>query len=166
MVQSRGLLFSGDAMKPMKTVRRMVDRAFVLYLVVGVLNYIFCTALMFFLFNVLGFSEHVSPLINYGLGSVIWYLGCKYLIFPDSVASPGQWLRFGIEVVTCYAVSYYLLAPGTARFLLGYEKIYDFFTFGGGAKVTANCEMAVGSLTYALLNYFGQRFFVFSKRFE
>jgi hypothetical protein len=96
---------------------------------------------------------------------VIQYLSCKYWIFPGAHKGGGQWLRFIIETVVCYGISYYLLAPLCADFLLRQEAVYDFFTFGGGPKITANCEMAVGSLGYALLNYFGQRYFVFSKRF-
>ncbi len=150
----------------MERIRRLVDRTFVLYVVVGIANYIFCTALMFFLFNAWGVSEHVAPLINYGLGSVISFLGSKYLIFPGVKSGVQQYIRFGLEVLVCYGISYYLLAPVAARFLLQNETIYQWFTFGGGAKVTANCEMAAGSLIYALLNYFGQRYFVFTDRFE
>ena len=150
----------------MKRVKKMVDRAFALYLVVGVLNFIFCTALMFFLYNVCGFSEHVAPIINYGLGSLIWYLGCEYIVFPGRPHTVQLVTRFAVEVVICYVISYYLLAAPIANWALQYEQVYDFFTFGGGAKVTANCEMASGSLVYALINYFGQRFFVFTSRFE
>ncbi len=150
----------------MSRIRKMVDRTFMIYVVVGVSNFIFCTSLMFFLFNVCGVNEHVAPLVNYGLGSLIWFLGCKYLIFPGVRSGVQQAIRFGIEVLICYAISYYLIAPFTADFLLEHEEIYEWFTFGGGAKVTANCEMAVGVLAYALLNYFGQRYFVFTDRFE
>lgn len=150
----------------MRRIKRVVDRTFVIYLMVGISNFIFCTALMFFLFNVGGVNEHVAPLINYGLGSIIWFLGCKYVIFPGLRSGLQQYLRFAVEVLICYGISYYLLAPLAARFLLSHEEIYSFFTFGGGAKVTANCEMAAGSLIYALLNYFGQRYFVFTDRFE
>ena len=150
----------------MKKVKKMVDRAFALYLVVGVLNFILCTALMFFLYNVCGLSEHVAPIVNYGLGSVLWYLGCEYIVFPGHPHTLQLVIRFAVEVVVCYLVSYYLLAQFLAHWALQYDEVYELFTFGGGAKVTANCEMAIGAVIYALLNYFGQRFFVFSGRFE
>ena len=150
----------------MKNVKKMVDRALVLYLIVGVLNFIFCTALMFFLYNVCGVSEHVAPVVNYGLGSLIWYLGCKFIVFPGHDTTFQLIVRFAVEVVICYVISYYVLAEPLARWALQQEDIYEFFTFGGGAKVTANCEMAIGAVAYALINYFGQRFFVFSERFD
>ncbi len=150
----------------MKRIRSMVDRTLAIYVVVGVTNFIFCTALMFFLFNAWGVSEHVAPLINYGLGSVISFLGCKYLIFPGTKSGVQQYVRFTLDVLICYGISYYLFAPVVARILLKNDTIYEWFTFGGGAKVTANCEMAACSVIYALLNYFGQRYFVFTDRFE
>ena len=150
----------------MRAVRRILDRALLLYLVVGISNYIVCTALMFFLFNVAGVGEHVAPLVNYGLGSVISYLGCKYFVFPWMRGGLQLYLRYVIGVLLCYVVSYYLLAPPVARYLLEHPEIYDFFGFGGGSKLVANCEMAVCSLIFAVLNYFGQRYFVFSRRFE
>ena len=97
---------------------------------------------------------------------MISFLGSKYLIFPRSGAGVQQCVRFGLEVLLCYGVSYYILAPVAAAFLLQSEMIYGWFTFGGGAKVTANCEMAACAVVYALLNYFGQRYFVFTDRFE
>lgn len=150
----------------MKKVKKMVDRTLVLYLIVGVLNFIFCTALMFFLFNVCGVSEHVAPIINYGLGSLIWYLGCEYIVFPGHPHTMQLVIRFAVEVVICYVISYYMIAQPLAGWALQYDTVYDMFTFGGGAKVEANCEMAIGALVYAILNYFGQRFFVFNERFE
>ena len=52
--------------------KHMVDRTLVYYVIIGILNFIICTAIMFLLFNVCGFSDHVAPLFNCGLGSVIW----------------------------------------------------------------------------------------------
>ena len=150
----------------MRTVRRILDRALLLYLVVGILNYIFCTALMFFLYNVAEVNEHVAPLVNYGLGSVISYLGCKYFVFPWMRSGWQLYLRYALEILVCYGISYYLLAPPVARYLLEHPEIYDFFGFGGGDKLISNCEMAVCSLIFAVLNYFGQRYFVFTRRFE
>ena len=150
----------------MKRIKKMVDRTFLIYLAVGVANFTLCTGLMFFLFNAWGVNEHVAPLINYGLGNIIWFLGCKYLIFPGRRTSMQRLLRFAIEIIICYGTSYYIVAPMVARFLLNHQGIYSFFTFGGDAKVIANCEMSVAALFYALMNYLGQRYFVFSSRFE
>ena len=46
------------------------------------------------------------------------------------------------------------------------ETMLRLFSFGGDGKTEGNCEMTIGAIAYALLNYFGQRYFVFSDRFE
>ena len=149
-------------------IRKLFDRTLVLYLVIGVLNFIFCTALMFFLFNVCGFSEHIAPLVNYGLGSLIWYLSCRYILFPTHRTTLRQLLRFVIDVLVCYLLSYYVVAPLLGSAMLRSAGVRAFFSFGGDSQemISGNCEMTIGSFAYALLNYFGQRYFVFSDRFD
>lgn len=149
-------------------VKQIVDRTLILYVVIGVLNFIVCTALMFFLFNVCGFSDHTAPLVNYGLGSVIWYVACKYILFPQQKTTWAQLARFVVEIAVCYILSYYVIAPLTATALLRAPRMQSLFSFGGSeaAMVRGNCEMAVGSIAYAIVNYFGQRYFVFTPRFE
>lgn len=149
-------------------IKKLIDRTLVLYVIIGVLNYLFCTALMFLLFNVCGVSEHIAPLVNYGLGSVIWYLACRFILFPTQRTSTEQLLRFVVEIVICYLLSYYLIAPLLSKLLLRSQSVLRFFSFGGETMdmICGNCEMAVGSLVYAILNYFGQRYFVFNAHFE
>ena len=62
--------------------KKMIDKTLALYLLVGVLNFIVCTGIMFLLYNVADVSKHFAPIVNYGLGSIIWYLSCNYLLFP------------------------------------------------------------------------------------
>lgn len=77
-------------------------------------------------------------------------------------------VRFIAEVIICYLVSYYVAAPLLSRVLLPIPRVRRFFSFGGDAEemIRGNCEMTIGAIVYAILNYFGQRYFVFSKRFE
>ena len=154
---------NGDNMVKIKT---MVDRTLAYYLIIGVLNFIFCTGIMFVLFNMCGFSEHIAPIVNYALGSLIWYLSCHYILFRDSKTTWQGVLRFVIEVFVCYILSYYVIAQPVSAWLLKNHSIESFFDFGGAAKTVGNCEMTVGSIVYAIINYFGQRYFVFTERFE
>lgn len=149
-------------------IKKVVDRTLVYYLIVGVLNFLICTGLMFLLFNVCGFSDHVAPLFNYGLGSLIWYLACRYLLFPGQGSTWQQILRFLAEVIVCYAISYYIVAPLLSDVLLKSRSVKDFFSFGGCEMdmIEGNCQMTIGAIAYAIINYFGQRYFVFTQRFE
>ena len=132
--------------------KKMIDKTLALYLLVGVLNFIVCTGIMFLLYNVADVSKHFAPIVNYGLGSIIWYLSCNYLLFPGHKTTSKQLLCFVLDIVVCYLLS-------------RSHSVTRFFSFGGTENIRGNCEMSVGSLSYALLNYFGQRYFVFSDRF-
>ena len=145
--------------------KKMIDKTLALYLLVGVLNFIDCTGIMFLLYNVADVSKHFAPIVNYGLGSIIWYLSCNYLLFPGHKTTSKQLLCFVLDIVVCYLLSYYLIGPYVSRLLLRSHSVTRFFSFGGTENIRGNCEMSVGSLSYALLNYFGQRYFVFSDRF-
>ena len=145
--------------------KKMIDKTLALYLLVGVLNFIVCTGIMFLLYNVADVSKHFAPIVNYGLGSIIWYLSCNYLLFPGHKTTSKQLLCFVLDIVVCYLLSYYLIGPYVSRLLLRSHSVTRFFSFGGTENIRGNCEMSVGSLSYALLNYFGQRYFVFSDRF-
>ncbi len=150
----------------MKKLSRIVDRTMVYYLIIGILNFIVCTGIMFLLFNLCGLSEHLAPLVNYGLGSVIWYLSCKYILFRDNMSTGQQLLRFIAEVIVCYVLTYYIISPLLAKLVLRSEKLLKLFSFGGQDNIAGNCKMTIGSISYALINYFGQRFFVFNKHME
>lgn len=150
----------------MKKIRKMFDRTLILYLIIGVSNFIICTGLMFLLYNVAGFSEHTAPIVNYGLGSLIWYLACRFILFPGSKTTPRQLLRFLIDIVVCYLLSYYVVAPLCGHLVLKSKRMTRLFSFGGAENIKGNCEMSIGAIAYALLNYFGQRYYVFSNRME
>ena len=147
-------------------IKKMVDRVLLYYVIVGVLNFILCTGIMFLLFNLCGFSEHIAPIVNYALGSLIWYLACRYILFRGQEITWQSVLRFIFEVIVCYLIAYYVAAPLLSGWLLKYDGVRQTFDFGGADKITGNCEMTIGATVYAILNYFGQRYFVFSARFE
>lgn len=150
----------------MRTVRKFVDRTLLLYVIVGVANFLICTSIMFLLFNLCGVSEHIAPIVNYGMGSLIWFLACRFILFKGHPTTLKRVFLFAVEVLLCYLLSYYVIAPAVAKLLLKWDFASWLFRFGGADKMQANCEMGIGALSYALINYFGQRYIVFSDRFE
>lgn len=151
-----------------RQLKRVVDRTLIYYVIIGILNFILCTAIMFLLFNVCGFSDHIAPLFNYGLGSLLWFLAGRYILFRGRQSTWQQVVRFLAEVIVCYLISYYIVAPLLSRVLLPLPRVRRFFSFGGEEEemIRGNCEMTIGAISYAILNYFGQRYFVFSGRYE
>lgn len=149
--------------------KKVFDRTLLLYVLIGVTNFIVCTAIMFFLYNFAGWSKDTAPIVNYGLGSLIWYVSCLKIVFPGHKSSVGLVVRFCIEVVVCYLLAYYVFAgiltsyaisSGTVVRLLGLSRNADPQT------VRDNCYMAVGAFAYSILNYIGQRYFVFREAYS
>lgn len=152
-----------------KKLRKVVDRTLIYYVIIGILNFILCTALMFFLFNVCSVSDELSSLINYVLGSVIWYVACKYILFPKRKTTWELIVRFLLEVAICYLVSFHLLAPIISDVLLRFREVWEFvgsIGIEGADMIEGNLQMTLGVVIYAVLNYFGQRYFVFTSRFD
>lgn len=146
--------------------KKVFDKTFILYCIVGILNYIVCTAIMFILYNCGICSEDVAPLVNYGLGGIIWYVANIKLVFPGSKQTPGLVVRFIAEAVGCYIICYYILAPLLFKALVNspsFENWLSSLLNLSKVRIEANCNMAFGSVLYAILNYFGQRFLVFNK---
>jgi len=94
--------------------KKMIDKTLALYLLVGVLNFIVCTGIMFLLYNVADVSKHFAPIVNYGLGSIIWYLSCNYLLFPGHKTTSKQLLCFVLDVVVVLSHRAVCLAPAAA----------------------------------------------------
>lgn len=144
--------------------KKLIDKTTLAYIGVGVLNFLVCTGIMFLLYNVFHVSSHIAPLVNYGLGSVFWYLACRYLLFPGNRTTAGQLVRFAVNVAVCYLVAYYVVAVPLTGLLLQSAAVQVLFDFAGISKAEGNCRMSIGAAVYAVMNYFGQRFFVFRRR--
>lgn len=138
-------------MRGQTKMRNVFDKKLILYCIVGITNYIICTGLMFLLFNLNICDEHIAPLVNYGLGGIIWYFGNVKLVFTGQKQTPALVIRFICEILACYLLCYYVLAPLICTLILN----------NPGDATQGNVRMAIGSVLYAIVNYFGQRFFVF-----
>lgn len=151
-------LFYGESMK------RFFDKALLLYCITGFLNYVLCNSIMFVLYNLGLANMGVSSLVNYTLGGFVWYYACYKFVFPGRKHNATLVSRFIAEIMVCYLVSYYFVAPLLLHFAL-YSGIISgtmLSHHGLSSQAAGNYTMAIGSVTYSILNYFGQRFFVFS----
>lgn len=149
--------------------KKVFDRTLLLYMLIGVTNFIVCTAIMFFLYNFAGWSKDTAPIVNYGLGSLIWYVSCLKIVFPGHKSSVGLVVRFCIEVVVCYLLAYYVFAGILTRYAISSGTVVRLLGLSHNADPQAvrdNCYMAVGSFVYAVLNYAGQRYYVFREAYS
>ena len=130
--------------------RGIWDWTILKFLIVGVVNTVFGTIVMFSLYNLAGCSYWISSAANYILGSILSFFLNKYFTFQNRERSWGQVVRFTVNIAACYLVAYGVAKPAV-RMLLS----------GQSVSIQENAAMLVGMCLFTGLNYFGQRFFAF-----
>lgn len=137
----------------MNLLKKYLDITTLKFLLVGVVNTIVGTGLMFLLYNVFSVSYWVSSAANYIVGSIVSYFLNKYFTFQNQEKSWKQVLVFALNITCCY-----LLAYGAAK------PAVEYILSGAGEKVQGNVSMLVGMGLFLVLNYLGQRLIVFRKK--
>lgn len=134
-------------------VSKFFDRTFWKFILVGVANTLFGTAIMFIFYNVFHFSYWISSASNYFFGSVLSYILNRLLTFRSAEATTKTLPRFVINISLCYLLAYGLAKP-----------IVNYMLSGTTKNIQENIAMVVGMGLFVGLNYIGQRFFVFGNK--
>lgn len=134
------------------SVKKVVDITLLKFIIVGVINTIVGTAIMFTAYNVLHFNYWVSSALNYILASILSYFLNKYITFQNKNKSIKIVLKFILNITICY-----LLAYGIAKPLVGW------LLADAGQAVQDNGAMLAGMCFFVGFNYLGQRFFAFKE---
>ena len=129
---------------------KKIDSTFIRFAMVGVANTIFGTAIMFLFYNVFHLSYWVSSASNYIFGSILSYFLNKNFTFQNKERSWQVVFLFVINISICYAIAYGIAKP-LVRMLLS----------GQSVKIQDNGAMLVGMVLFVVINYLGQRLFVF-----
>ena len=128
----------------------VVDDKFLRFLIVGVINTLVGTAIMFGLYNLAGASYWVSSAANYILTSILSFFLNKYFTFRNRGFSFRQVLRFALNIAVCYLLAYGIAKPIVMHLLAGQAK-----------SLQENAAMLAGMCLFTGFNYLGQRFFAF-----
>lgn len=134
----------------MKKLRKLFDEKLLKFILVGVVNTLVGTAIMFGLYNLAHCSYWVSSAANYILTSILSYFLNKYFTFQNRERSVGQVIRFVVNIAVCYGLAYGLAKPLCLQLLAN-----------ASATVRDNVSMLVGMCLFTGLNYLGQRLFAF-----
>lgn len=137
--------------KPLK----LFDITFWKFIIVGIINTLFGTSIMFVFYNVFHFSYWLSSASNYFFGSILSYLLNRYFTFNNRVKSRKTIVRFILNISVCYLVAYGIAKPIS-------ESLLSFFS----QTIQANMAMLIGMCLFVGLNYIGQRYFVFMSPIE
>ncbi len=132
--------------------QKILDITFWKFVLVGIINTLVGTTVMFVAYNLLHFSYWVSSASNYVVGSIVSYFLNKYFTFQNNEKSLGQLLKFIVNITVCYLLAYGLAKPVVSWILQNQSK-----------SIQDNCSMLVGMGAFVVFNYIGQRLIVFKK---
>ena len=132
--------------------RKLMDPSLFRFLIVGVINTLMGSAIMFGLYNLAGWGYWPSSAANNILTSILSFFLNTYFTFQSKAWSGGEVLRFAVNIAVCYALAYGAAKP-LLRLLLP----------GASAAVRDNVSMLAGMVLFTACNYLGQRFFAFKK---
>lgn len=122
------------------------------FILVGILNTLFGTAIMFVFYNVFHLSYWLSSASNYFFGSILSYFLNKSFTFRYGKADLKSILRFTLNILLCYLLAYGIAKPLMKYMLSSYS-----------VSIQENVSMVLGMILFVGLNYLGQRFFAFKK---
>ena len=131
---------------------KYVDKKLGRFIIVGIINTIVGTAVMFGLYNLAGCSYWVSSAANYIVGSILSFFLNKYYTFEYKGDIAGSAVRFIINIAVCYLLAYGIAKPLVLAVLPGSQKLQE------------NVAMLVGMCLFVGFNYLGQRLFAFRDR--
>jgi len=129
------------------------DKTFSKFVMVGVVNTVVGTSIMFIFYNVFHLSYWVSSASNYFFGSICSYLLNKHFTFQYHEKGFKSLIRFTINILVCYLLAYGIAKPFIRWIFSGFND-----------TIQDNISMALGMCLFVVFNYLGQRFFAFKAR--
>lgn len=131
---------------------KFFDKTFLRFILVGLINTLFGSAVMFIAYNVFSCGYWISSALNYILGSILSYFLNKYYTFQYKEQNWHTLLKFTLNIIICYFIAYSVAKPFALWLLSATSK-----------SVQENIAMAIGVVIFTTLNYIGQRFYAFKK---
>lgn len=129
---------------------KFIDKTTIKFLLVGVVNTLVGTSVMFLSYNLLHFSYWTSSATNYVIGSMVSYFLNKYFTFQQKERSVKTVFKFVANITLCYLLAYGIAKPLVRQLLSGWT-----------VTIQENGAMVCGMGLFVVFNYLGQRFFVF-----
>ena len=131
-------------------IQKFLDKTFLRFLLVGMVNTAVGMSVMFIFYNVFHFGYWISSVSNYVIGSIVSYFLNKHFTFQNKSKDPAILVRFIVNISVCYLTAYGIAKPLVYAVLSGLP-----------VSLQDNIAMLVGSGVFVILNYLGQRFFAF-----
>ena len=122
------------------------------FIIVGIMNTAIGMAAMFIAYNFFHLGYWLSSACDYIIGSIFSYFANKYFTFKVEKKSKKEVIRFIINILVCYFLAYGVAQPIMKPFM-GNLKL--------SVEIFEQLSMILGTGIFIILNYFGQKYFVF-----
>ena len=126
------------------------DRKFFKFILVGVINTVVGSAIMFSLYNIAHLSYWISSACGYFFGCIFSFFLNKYFTFTVREWSLFMIIAFILNIAISYFIAYGLAKP-----------LINYFLNNKPQNIRENVALFVGMCLFTGLNYLGQRFVVF-----
>lgn len=136
----------------LKKVKRVLSLEQSRFIIVGVMNTIIGAVAMLISYNVLHLGYWISSAMDYIVGSIFSYFANKYFTFRTEKKSTSEIIRFIVNIVICYFISYSVAKPVMEMLLKDIQV---------AVSILEQISMFFGMGIFVVLNYFGQKYFVF-----
>lgn len=143
----------------MEKIRTLFQSTIIKFIIVGVINTTVGIGSMFICFFILRHGQWFSNTINYWIssatntitGSIVSYFLNKFFTF-QSKESYNDVFKFIVNIIICNVLAYGIAKP-LAVSLVSFAS----------TSIKSVVALLFGSVLFTIINYFGQRFWVFKK---
>ena len=146
-------------MKSKEKNTKVFDSTIIKFIIVGVVNTVVGWVAMFlslWLLTKMGANHTISYWIPSGVnivvGSIVSYILNKHFTFQSNTTGKEDIGKFIINILICYVVAYGIAQP-IAKLIFKHA----------GVMVLKIISLLSGSILFTIINYFGQRFWVFKE---
>jgi putative flippase GtrA len=129
---------------------------FIRFLLVGAANTIVGLSMMYLLLHVVGLSYWLSTFIGNGVGACVSYFLNRRFTFHSDQSVSKSMIRFIVVILFCYFISY-TIGEHFIQWLLQHSPTLT-------SSVKMDLAVLISTLLYTILNYLGQKLFVFPKK--
>lgn len=133
---------------------------------IGVFNTILGYVLIMVFYNVLHWNYWVASATSYVIGSFISYFGNKKLTFKVEEHNWKIVFRFALNIAVCYLAAYGVARPLVRTLLADYSEVIAEKIGMAPVTLEENVAILFGTGMFIVLNFIGQKFFVFRKKEE
>ncbi|MCL2721016.1 MAG: GtrA family protein [Treponema sp.] len=131
----------------------IIDNKLLRFSIIGAINTIIGSVIMFSLYNVAQLSYWISSASNYFITSILSFFMNKYFTFGIKQWSVLMIFLFILTILCSYLIAYGIAKPVTSYLLMN-----------SSIKIRENIALFTGMCLFTLFNYLGQRFIVFKNK--